>query len=110
MHKPVARGPGLSDEELLDALTADARFRIEEREYNQEQFALWFAGVSTAWRLIWRTILLKFGWWIHDVSDRVPYNKASYRAFVGTYPERVKAYPGTEGEQEAAEWAAHVGS
>ena len=43
--------------------------------------------------IAWRLILEKFGWNWWDVSDHVPYNKATYRCFVGTTAELKKAYP-----------------
>lgn len=43
--------------------------------------------------LAFKSILDKFGWKIHDVSDYVEFNNKTYRSFVGTDEERKVRYP-----------------
>ena len=40
-----------------------------------------------------KSILDKFGWTVHDVSEFVEFNGKTYRSFIGTDEERKRIYP-----------------
>lgn len=40
-----------------------------------------------------KSVLDKFGWTVHDISEFVEFNSKTYRSFIGTEAERDEIYP-----------------
>ena len=78
---------GLHGSTEMRAVYADAVKAAEEKLKDYDM------GVAL------RVILDKFGWDLHDVSDRVTYDEDTYRHFIGTDEEFKQIY-GDIGEEE----------
>lgn len=74
----------------LGLYTTDDQFRnllVSNLEAARKKLVAYDRGQA------FKSVMDKFGWKVHDVSEWVNYNPLTYRSFIGTDEERERVYP-----------------